>query len=53
MGANIDVRREMFSGTALEVKEKVKENILNLAATGRYICGPICCLPWGFQYQTF
>ncbi len=47
MGANIDVSREMFSGTALEVKEKVKENILNLAPTGRYICGPICCLPWG------
>lgn len=47
VGANIDVSREMFTGTPLDVANKVKENILNLAPGGRYICCPVCCLPWG------
>ncbi|NVM05326.1 MAG: hypothetical protein HWN67_23615 [Candidatus Helarchaeota archaeon] len=46
MGANIDVSREMFTGTPLDVEEKVKENILNLAPGGRYMVGPICALPF-------
>jgi len=47
MGANIDVSREMLNGTPEDVEAKVKENILNLAPGGRYICAPVCCLPWG------
>lgn len=47
MGANIDVSREMMTGTPMDVEDKVKENIHNLAPNGRYVCGPICCLPWG------
>lgn len=47
MGANIDVSREMFTGTPQDVEEKVRENIINLAPRGRYIVSPICCLPWG------
>lgn len=47
IGANIDVSREMFSGTPLDVEEKVKENIIHLASGGKYVVGPICCLPWG------
>jgi len=47
MGANIDVSRELFTGTPQDVEEKVKENIVNLAPGGRYIVSPICCLPWG------
>ncbi|MFX1376060.1 MAG: uroporphyrinogen decarboxylase family protein [Promethearchaeota archaeon] len=47
IGANIDVSRELFSGTPLDVEEKVKENIKHLASGGKYAVGPICCLPWG------
>ena len=47
MGANIDVSRELLTGTPQDVEEKVKENIINLAPGGRYIVSPICCLPWG------
>ncbi len=47
IGANIDVSREMMTGTPQDVEEKVKQNISTLAPTGRYIVGPICCLPWG------
>ncbi|MFW9822780.1 MAG: uroporphyrinogen decarboxylase family protein [Candidatus Thorarchaeota archaeon] len=47
VGANIDVSRELFNGTPQDVENKVKENIMNLASGGRYIVGPICCLPWG------
>jgi len=47
IGANIDVSRELFSGTPLDVEEKIKENISHLAYGGRYAVGPICCLPWG------
>lgn len=47
LGANIDVSREMLNGTPQDVEEKVKENILNLAPNGRYICSPLCSLPWG------
>jgi len=47
MGANIDVSRELYSGTPKDVEEKVKENIINLAPNGKYIISPICCLPWG------
>ena len=51
MGANIDVSREMFNGTTEDVENKVKENILNLAPGGRYVCAPICCLPWGVSME--
>ena len=47
VGANIDVSRELFSGTPLDVEKKVKENITHLASGGRYAVGPVCCLPWG------
>ena len=47
VGANFDVSRELFSGTPLDVEEKVKENITHLASGGRYAVGPVCCLPWG------
>lgn len=47
LGANIDVSRELFYGTPQDVEEKVKENILNLAPNGRYICSPVCSIPWG------
>jgi uroporphyrinogen-III decarboxylase len=47
LGANIDVSREILYGTLLDVEEKVKENILNLAPNGRYICSPLCSIPWG------
>ncbi|MFW9872634.1 MAG: uroporphyrinogen decarboxylase family protein [Candidatus Thorarchaeota archaeon] len=47
IGANIDVSRELFNGTPLDVENKVKENIEHLAPGGRYAVGPICCLPWG------
>jgi uroporphyrinogen-III decarboxylase len=47
IGANIDVSREMLTGTPSDVEAKVKENILNLAPGGRYICCPVCSLPWG------
>ncbi len=47
MGANIDVNREMLTGSPQDVEDKVKENIFNLAPKGRYIVSPICCLPWG------
>ena len=51
MGANIDVSREMLTGTPQDVEEKVRENIINLAPGGRYIVSPICCLPWGVPLQ--
>ncbi|MHA2391528.1 MAG: uroporphyrinogen decarboxylase family protein [Promethearchaeota archaeon] len=47
IGANIDVSRELFNGTQVDVENKVKENIMHLAPGGRYVVGPICCLPWG------
>jgi uroporphyrinogen-III decarboxylase len=47
LGANIDVSREILNGTPQVVEEKVKENILNLAHSGRYICSPVCSIPWG------
>ena len=47
IGANIDVSREMLTGTPADVEQKVKENILSLAPGGRYICCPVCSLPWG------
>ena len=47
MGANIDVSRELMTGTPQDVEDKVKENIVNLAPGGRYVVSPICCLPWG------
>ena len=47
LGANIDVSRELFSGTPLDVENKVRENIMHLASGGRYAVSPICCLPWG------
>lgn len=47
MGANIDVSREMFTGTPQDVEEKVRDNIIALAPGGRYVCAPVCCLPWG------
>lgn len=46
-GANIDVSREMLTGSPEDVEDKVKENIFSLASNGRYMVGPICCLPWG------
>lgn len=46
MGANIDVNREIFTGTPSDVEEKVKENIVNLAPEGRYMVSPICELPF-------
>ncbi len=46
MGATIDVSQELLTGTPLDVEEKVKENILNLAPGGRYMVSPICALPW-------
>jgi len=46
MGANIDVNREILTGTPADVEEKVKENILNLAHGGRYMVSPICELPF-------
>lgn len=51
IGANIDVSREMYTGTPLDVENKVKENIMNLAKDGRYICSPICSLPWGVPLE--
>ena len=51
IGANIDVSRELLNGTPQDVENKVKENITNLAAGGRYIVGPICCLPWGVSLK--
>lgn len=47
IGANIDVNRELLTGTPSIVEEKVKENIMNLGVKGRYMIGPICSLPWG------
>lgn len=47
LGANIDVSREILNGTQQDVEEKVKENILNLAPNGRYLCSPVCSIPWG------
>jgi uroporphyrinogen-III decarboxylase len=47
IGANIDVSRELFTGSPSDVEDKVKENIMNLAPGGRYICCPVCSLPWG------
>lgn len=47
MGANIDVSREMLTGTSQDVEEKVRDNIIALAPEGRYVCAPVCCLPWG------
>ncbi len=47
IGANIDVSRELLTGTPIDIEKKVKENIKNLAPGGRYAVGPICCLPWG------
>lgn len=47
IGANIDVSRELFNGSPLDVENKVKENIMHLASGGRYVVSPICCLPWG------
>ena len=47
IGANIDVSRELFNGTPIDVENKVRENILHLASEGRYVVSPICCLPWG------
>lgn len=46
MGANIDVSRELLTGTPSDVDEKVKENILNLAPSRRYFVAPVCCLPF-------
>ena len=37
----------MLTGTPSDVEEKVKENIINLAPGGRYVCCPVCSLPWG------
>ena len=51
IGANIDVSRELLNGTPQDVENKVKENITNLASGGRYIVGPICCLPWGVSLK--
>ncbi|KKM24025.1 hypothetical protein LCGC14_1609280 [marine sediment metagenome] len=51
IGANIDVSRELLYGTPKDVENKVKENITNLATGGRYIVGPICCLPWGVSLK--
>ncbi|MHA1886109.1 MAG: hypothetical protein ACW96S_13720, partial [Promethearchaeota archaeon] len=51
IGANIDVSRELFNGTPLDVEIKVKENIMHLASEGRYLVGPICCLPWGVSMK--
>ena len=51
IGAIIDVSRELLNGTPQDVENKVKENITNLAASGRYIVGPICCLPWGVSLK--
>ena len=50
-GANIDVSREMRTGSPEDVELKVKENIMHLGPKGRYIVGPICCLPWGVPLQ--
>lgn len=50
-GANIDVSREMLTGTPEDIELKVRENIINLAPKSRYIVGPICCLPWGVPLQ--
>jgi len=47
IGANIDVSRELLTGSPSDVEEKVIENIKNLASGGRYICSPVCSLPWG------
>ncbi|MFW9951214.1 MAG: hypothetical protein ACFFKA_13930 [Candidatus Thorarchaeota archaeon] len=47
IGANIDVSREMFMGSPIDVENKIKENILSLASGGRYICCPVCSLQWG------
>jgi uroporphyrinogen-III decarboxylase len=46
MGANIDVNNEIFTGTPSDVREKVRENIINLAPGGRYMVSPICELPF-------
>lgn len=51
IGANIDVSREMLTGSTEDVEMKVKENIEALAVKGRYGVGPICCLPWGVPLQ--
>ncbi|MHA1913695.1 MAG: uroporphyrinogen decarboxylase family protein [Promethearchaeota archaeon] len=51
VGANIDVSRELFNGSPLDVENKVKENIMHLASGGRYAVGPICCLPWGVSMK--
>ncbi len=46
MGANIDVSRELLTGTPQDIKEKIKQNIINLAPGGRYVVSPVCCLPF-------
>ncbi|MBD3338383.1 MAG: hypothetical protein GF353_04710 [Candidatus Lokiarchaeota archaeon] len=51
LGANIDVSRELLNGTPQDIEEKVKENIMNLAPNGRYICSPVCSLPWGVSLR--
>jgi hypothetical protein len=49
LGANIDVSRELLNGKLLDVEYKVKENIMYLAAGGRYALEPIFCLLLGFS----
>jgi uroporphyrinogen-III decarboxylase len=46
MGAAISVNAEMEHGTAGDVANRVKENIMMLAPLKRFIVCPLCCMPW-------
>jgi uroporphyrinogen-III decarboxylase len=46
MGTAIGVNAEMEHGTAEDVANRIKENIMKLAALKRFIVCPLCCMPW-------
>lgn len=46
IGASIFVCGELRDGTAEEVEELVKQNIIKLAPYKRFIVCPVCDLPW-------
>lgn len=45
-GGSLFVNAELENGTPEDVAARVRDNIFELAATGRFIVTPLCCMPW-------
>jgi len=53
LGGSLFVHDDLELGTAEDVEERVRQNIVKLAPKGRYMVCPICCMPWRIPISNY